>query len=151
MERILKINAPSVVAEIIDSEAVIMDLASGHYFSTQHVGCDIWRGVEHGASRSAILRSLLELYEVDEAEAVPALDAFVRDLLERKLIVESDVTASLSAVGNGSALPPETRRRSFAAPVLNAYADMEDLLLLDPIHDVDEAGWPMPKPPDGSP
>jgi len=33
----------------------------------------------------------------------------------------------------------------FRAPVLNVYADMKDLLLLDPIHDVDEVGWPTPK------
>jgi len=58
MESTLKVNAPSVVAEVIDGEAVIMDLASGHYFSTQHVGCDIWRGIELGVSRSAIVRSL---------------------------------------------------------------------------------------------
>jgi hypothetical protein len=29
--------------------------------------------------------------------------------------------------------------------VLNVYSDMQDLLTLDPIHDVDAAGWPMPK------
>jgi len=39
-------------------------------------------------------------------------------------------------------------RQPFSAPVLNAYTDMEELLLLDPIHDVDQAGWPMPKAPD---
>jgi hypothetical protein len=27
-------------------------------------------------------------------------------------------------------------------PVLNKYTDMQDLLLLDPIHEVDERGWP---------
>lgn len=26
--------------------------------------------------------------------------------------------------------------------MLRAYADMEDLLLLDPIHEVHETGWP---------
>jgi hypothetical protein len=27
-------------------------------------------------------------------------------------------------------------------PKLEKYTDMEDLLLLDPIHDVQEVGWP---------
>jgi hypothetical protein len=31
------------------------------------------------------------------------------------------------------------------------YSDMEDLIMLDPIHEVDESGWPHPKPVDGSP
>jgi hypothetical protein len=148
MDRILRINAPSVVAEIIDGEAVIMDLASGHYFSTQHVGCDIWRGVEGGSSQSAIVESLLESFEVDETEVAPAVDAFLRDLLERKLIVEREVHTRPSVAGTDTSPSGGERRKDFAAPVLHAYSDMEDLLLLDPIHDVDEAGWPRPKPPD---
>ena len=32
----------------------------------------------------------------------------------------------------------------FEAPVLYTYTDMAELLLLDPIHDVDETGWPKP-------
>jgi hypothetical protein len=30
--------------------------------------------------------------------------------------------------------------------VLQKYTDMADLLLLDPIHEVDEQGWPQPAP-----
>jgi hypothetical protein len=33
-----------------------------------------------------------------------------------------------------------------AAPVLEKYTDMQELLLLDPIHDVEEAGWPKARP-----
>jgi hypothetical protein len=35
---------------------------------------------------------------------------------------------------------------SWSSPVLSIYDDMQDLLLLDPIHDVDESGWPAIKP-----
>jgi hypothetical protein len=31
--------------------------------------------------------------------------------------------------------------------VLERYTDMQELLLLDPIHDVDESGWPHRKVP----
>ena len=31
---------------------------------------------------------------------------------------------------------------TFEAPKLSKYTDMEQLLLLDPVHDVDETGWP---------
>jgi hypothetical protein len=30
----------------------------------------------------------------------------------------------------------------FVAPVLDKYTDMQELLLLDPIHEVDASGWP---------
>jgi hypothetical protein len=146
LEPILKVNAPSVVAEIIDGEAVIMDLASGHYFSTQGVGCDIWRVVEQGAVRSAIVRSLLAIYDAQEQDVTAAVDTFVQDLIGHKLVIEVDGTALPPA--NGAGYTGTTRRKEFAQPTIHAYTDMEELLLLDPIHDVDEAGWPMPKPAD---
>ncbi len=145
MESTLRVNAPTVVAEVIDGEAVIMDLASGHYFSTQHVGCDIWRGIELGASRSAIVRSLASAYAVDQDVATAAVASFVDELLKRNLVVETNGNVS---GGQEPTTWLSESRQPYAPPVLNTYTDMEELLLLDPIHDVDQAGWPMPKAPD---
>jgi hypothetical protein len=40
----------------------------------------------------------------------------------------------------------------FAPPVLHVYSDMREVLLLDPIHDVEDAsGWPEPKRPHTKP
>jgi hypothetical protein len=33
----------------------------------------------------------------------------------------------------------------FTRPVLTKFTDMQDLLLLDPIHDVNSSGWPAKK------
>jgi len=47
--------------------------------------------------------------------------------------------------------PASTRKPSlladapFVLPVLERYTDMQELLLIDPIHDVDETGWPRRK------
>jgi hypothetical protein len=151
VERILKVNAPSVVSEIIDGEAVIMDLASGQYFSTQQTGSDIWRAIGDTGTRSHIASSLLEIYEIDPDEARRAVDTFVSDLLERKLVIEMDAEGFISDVRTGPPLKGHPPRKPFTVPVLNAYDDMQDLLLLDPIHDVDETGWPMPKPSQAEP
>jgi hypothetical protein len=35
----------------------------------------------------------------------------------------------------------------YTKPVLNKYTDMQQLLLADPLHEVQEAGWPHTKPP----
>jgi hypothetical protein len=41
---------------------------------------------------------------------------------------------------------PASEMREFQPPVLESYSDMQDILLLDPIHEVDDkAGWPNPK------
>lgn len=146
MEPALRVNSPAVVAEVIDGEAVIMDLASGHYFSTQHVGCDIWRAIELGASRTSIVSSLVSAYDVEPDVASAAVATFVNELVERNLVIESNGYPE----SRQPPIQPNDRRLPFASPILNSYTDMEELLLLDPIHDVDQSGWPMPKAPDES-
>jgi hypothetical protein len=148
VSRILRVNAPAVVGEIIDGEAVIMDLGSGHYFSTQGSGAEVWRAIEGGCDRAGVAVVLAERYEGDRAELNLAADRFIEELLAKGLIVEAEraTDAPLPPV-----LPSPVAgqpRHVFVAPVLDSYSDMEDLLLLDPIHDVNEAGWPMAKAPE---
>ena len=38
--------------------------------------------------------------------------------------------------------PAPSKKKAFAKPKLSKFGDMQDLLLLDPIHDVDQQGWP---------
>ena len=41
---------------------------------------------------------------------------------------------------------PEIERPVFKPPLLKRYTDMQELLILDPIHEVDDTGWPAIKP-----
>ncbi len=135
-----RVNSPSVASEIIDGEAVIMHLGSGQYFSTPGVGAVVWGMIEDGRAREEILQALDAGYEADRAVIGAALDEFLRELERHELIAPGESSASRAGA---SAQPAE--RQPFVAPVLNVYTDMQDLLLLDPIHDVGQAGWPVPK------
>jgi hypothetical protein len=42
-------------------------------------------------------------------------------------------------------LPADYIRTPFMPPELEVFTDMKDLLLLDPIHAIGEAGWPNKK------
>jgi len=49
---------------------------------------------------------------------------------------------------NGSSAPVEAAPRAkepFERPVLEKFTDVQELLALDPVHDVDGSGWPRPK------
>lgn len=138
-----EINAPAVVSEIIDGEAVIMHLKSGNYFSTGDSGGVIWNGLEKRLGGEALVKMLVAKYGLPTGDAADALARFITMLSSHDLIRVS---------ANGSGLPaganmPVQEQAPFQAPVLNVFSDMKDLLLLDPIHDVDEAGWPtQPRP-----
>jgi hypothetical protein len=69
---------------------------------------------------------------------------FLAQLHEHGLVNSAPVTPG----DPGAVTPVAAATTPYLAPVLNAYSDMKDLLLLDPIHDVAEEGWPIPKPVD---
>lgn len=144
MDRYFRINTPKVVSEVIDGEVVIMNLASGHYFSTQGTGELVWREIERGEGTARIGAMLASLFDASAEALASGLDAFLTDMLGHGLIVETGAAAPA-----GEALPhpaPAAQRAPFAPPVLDIYTDMQDMLLLDPIDDVTEAGWPVAPP-----
>jgi Coenzyme PQQ synthesis protein D (PqqD) len=144
MDRLFRVNSPAVVAEIIDGEAVIMNLKSGNYFSTESVGSLVWRLIEDGLTHSQIVSSLNTSFSIGSEQVESALAPFLSDLLAHELVREE--AAEERAVS--AALPPGISENppAFSAPILNVYADMKDILLIDPIHDVAEIGWPIAKP-----
>ena len=133
-----RVNSPSVVAEIIDGEAMMMNLATGNYFSAADTGCLIWTWIEEGAGTRDITQRLAAMFDASEAALTTALDVFIADLLSNELIVKTENPSSDAA----EPAVPSSGRGAFMPPVLSVYTDMRDLLLLDPIDDVDEVGWP---------
>lgn len=133
------VNAPSVVSETIDGEVIIMNLKTGNYYSSDKVGAVVWGWIEAGKSTSEIAKLALERYDVSAAALETALAAFFERLVTEELVRETPMANGVAVLAGNSG------HERFIAPELNAYTDMQDLLLLDPIHDVDEVGWPKPK------
>ena len=140
MKQSYELNAPTASGEVIDGEAIIMHLRTGHYFSSQGSGALIWSGIEQAASSDMIAQALVDFYHIDPDRAEAAVATFAAELARHDLVRPA----------NGGGIVPEPGSLGvsgdFAEPRLEVYADMQDLLLLDPIHDVDEAGWPIAPP-----
>ena len=139
-----RVNTPTVTHETIDGEAVLINLDSGNYYSLVEAGSLIWALVDRGASASEVHDLLQQTYQGNATEIDRGVQELLTQLQQENLIVPVDgAAADLSDVmpsTNGHEKP------SFNAPLLNKFSDMQELLLLDPIHDVDEAGWPKPVP-----
>jgi hypothetical protein len=130
-----KVNAPDVVSETIDGETVIINLYKGLYYNLNPVGSFIWTLIEIGVAKDEVLHSLKQNYPHLSHDDEVAVTQLLDRLLAEELIVEAESTVPAT----NFAVPAPA---SFEAPVLFKYADMQDLLALDPIHDVDETGWP---------
>jgi hypothetical protein len=137
--QVFTINAPSVVHEIIDGEAVIVNMANGKYYSIDKVGADIWGLIENGANLSQIIEIVSHLYEGSRDGIETSIKRLIAEMEEEALILAKESTDSTAYT---PAPAPSRQKLQFEDPILHKYTDMEELLLLDPIHDVDETGWP---------
>ncbi|AMN43643.1 PqqD family protein [Rhodoplanes sp. Z2-YC6860] len=146
MDRIYRIETAEVVSDIIDGEAIILHRNYGDYFSTDGVGGLIWQWIGEGQSRSKILNMLDARFSASLDEIATAVDSFCADLISHKLVqevAESDESAKEALVE-----PQASPKAEFVRPTLHVYSDIRNMMLLDPIHDVDEnVGWPAPKRP----
>ena len=138
------INAPRVVHQIIDNEAVIIDFESGVYYSIDQAGAQVWALLNQNLSLSEMAASIERQYHRPTDEINGAITQFITQLLDEGLIRPGE--GGPGVVSPPADLPPLSDASDFHPPVLQKYTDMQDLLLLDPIHEVDESGWPKPKP-----
>jgi hypothetical protein len=129
----LRVNAPHVINEVIDGEAVIINLATGDYFSLRGSGAFVWSAIERGAGTEEIVDAFVA-GGADRAEVATAVGALVTEL-DREGLIVSD--------GPAEAVGLDAPAGAFVAPRLEKFTDMKDLILLDPVHEVGEGGWPL--------
>lgn len=110
-----------VVGEVFDGEAIIIDTITGAYYSLPDGTAQIWSALAGGANTYTAIGSVSAL-------APDLLVAVLAELVEAGLVVTA------------ATMPPHS---DGAVRFLSKYSDMEELLLLDPIHDVAPAGWPV--------
>ncbi len=128
-------NNPPIVAEMVEGELIAINIETGTYYSLAGPAARIWNAIAAGHSAAEIAGAVSP--PGDAAALRQSVENFVEALLAEQLIrpVERPAPA-----GNLLPLAPwqtESLR-------LERFTDMQDLLVLDPIHEVDEAGWPKP-------
>ncbi len=130
-----------MTSSIVDGEAVIINLDTGNYYSSAGIGAEIWARIGRRQGKASIVQELQKRYSDSVSDVVvsKAVDRFF-SLLETEGLIELSEEA-----GASQEVPvplPESDSQIFEEPALFRYDDMNELLLLDPIHDVDESGWP---------
>ncbi|WP_415183171.1 PqqD family protein [Phaeovulum sp.] len=112
------IAGPDIVDEQFDGEMVILNLQTGQYFGLNESGAALWVALTSGQNPETIAGQ-------------PGAD-FATRLVDLGLIKTSDSD------------PVQGVELTLAAPpTIEVYDDLSDLIMADPIHDVDEdRGWP---------
>lgn len=134
-----EINTPTVVSEVIDGEAVMINLDTGAYYSMNETGSRIWAALRERLGVEPLIDLVAAGTTAGRAAVADAVRAFL-DRLAGENLIRPCAAAAVSAAGEAA-----PGAASFVPPALEKYRDLEDLLLADPIHDVSEAGWPHQK------
>jgi hypothetical protein len=116
--------------ETIDGEVIIINFDNGNYFSLTGVSAAIWHALITGASAE----TLAAAFPGAPAQTAAEITAFLSELEAEGLITSTPTPSPMS--------PITTPTVAYETPVLNKYTDMQQLLLADPLHEVDQAGWP---------
>ena len=132
---VLTIATPSCAAEDLGDEIVALNVGTGVYVSIRETGVALWRDLASGYSVEQLAALGRDLTGTDTS-----VHRFVAQVQEHGLMraLSADPKQGTPTVG-------ELFAAGRTNVVVEVYTDMKDLILSDPIHDVDEAvGWPAP-------
>lgn len=140
------VKSAGIIQQDFSGEVVIIDLETGNYFSLPGSAAVLWRRLEAGAASAADLADVLVSHHAVTADTASGdVEAFVADLVREGIVVEAGGDAPTAAAGPA----PAAERTPYVAPKFETFRELQDLFLLDPVHDVDPAvGWPRAAVPD---
>jgi hypothetical protein len=133
--------APQVVSEQYENEALAINLDSGTYYSLNAASAKVWAMILNNEPVHAIVQA----FELGDARAA-ALHDFLTRLVQEHLVVCCEPADSPGPDAAGATPAGAVAEGDVPSFGLEVFTDMQDLLLLDPIHDVEDEGWPVARP-----
>ena len=132
----LAVASPPCVADNFAGEIVALNLDTGLYFSIPGLAGAVWRDLNAGHAVDDIIAELA----ASDPELGNAARRLIDSLVEHGLMHEVPAPETMPAA-------PEFRPLVAAGVrelTLTPFDDMKDLVMTDPIHEVDEEiGWPV--------
>ena len=138
MPRLASILSKHLTHERLDGEVIIINLQTGLYFSLSGSAADLWSLAHDGLPVEQWISAL------DGHFSSPVLsediEGFIGTLTDNGLV--EILESSVPMQGRSIDLPDDYARGAWTRPVLEVFEDLQDLILVDPIHDVSDDGWP---------
>ena len=138
-----KIPQPRIVYEVLNTEVIAIDFDTGTYYTLLYVAKEIWLLIEQRTSLDQIAELISSHYGQEKSEAMADVQQFIDQLLKAKLIELAEET---SEIPTKNPVQLNSQGWKYESPKLMTYLDVQDLLLLDPIHEATEIGWPDASP-----
>jgi len=129
-------QVPMLVSRQFDDEVILANFETGIYYSLTGIAVDIWLGLRSGATVKEIVTAFAAFDGPDVEDIEQSIASFIEQLLNEKIIIPQEQRPDVTSWSPQFTI-------SFSRPVLERFDDLRELLFLDPVHDVSEAGWPV--------
>lgn len=132
------IRSKQVINETLDNETIIINLETGVYYSLNPMATLVWKGLAAGVSINTIAAEMTTKHpEIADMDA--AVQKFIAFIAFEQLI-EASVAGPMDLDGFRADVAADAN--AYLPPAIEKYEDMQEMLLADPIHEVEEDGWP---------
>ena len=130
-----KLNESKMFADVTNNVAIIINSETGIYYAINNCGSVVFQAILDGCSKQSIVETLKKIVNCP-TDIEQKLNAFINELLQKEIIIEGEQTS------NTPTFDEEVIKKDNFEMKLSEYADAQEMLLADPIHDVDEEeGW----------
>ena len=131
-----KIDSKNISWERVDDEVIAIQLETGRYYNLLNTSAEIWSLLAEGATIESLFAAFSKLFPGNESILIE-IESFIQECTKAKLLlIDEEIKTEL--IDHKILTLPET----WVTPQLIEYSDLQDLILVDPIHDVEESGWP---------
>lgn len=132
------LNPQGLTYEDFGGEMVAVNFDTGKYYGLTGSALTIWQAL----LRPRTVDELVELLELKYSEG----EHDIRDMTEKFIKILEGEGLLLQVQSPNLQLNSDEERRPFVAPNLEVHTDLQELIMLDPVHDTDpERGWPVRK------
>ncbi|GAB7140742.1 hypothetical protein RsTz2092_06940 [Deferribacterales bacterium RsTz2092] len=129
------LNTSKMFGDISDGFAVVINAQTGIYYGMNQLGTAVFEQISNGVATDKVLDALKGL-DGAPADVDARLQKFIDELLAKEIIIKGDTN------GGDFTISADVAKSDNFVLDLSEYADAQELLLADPIHDVEEElGW----------
>ncbi len=134
----LTINTSAISSESFDNEIVAIHFLKGTYFSLRGASMAMWSWLQQGADETTLAKLLATRYQLDPKQSMEAVSKAIDLLRAAELVIESDQALPDFGAYDLSAGPDD-----YQEAVIESFEDLQELIAIDPVHEVDPMqGWP---------
>lgn len=132
------IDRQSVVSESFDDDTILINFATGTYFSLRGTAPFIWNTLQTPVT----IEKIVAMVASNPADAQDAVSEMIETLVAEQCLLPVEIGES--EIIDASTQP---RTEPYTPPIIETFRDLQELITIDPVHEVeDDDGWPRRRP-----